>query len=125
MARKVGLGILLPIRNGEFGYFKQGFDALTQIKSNFINLIMTKKGERIMQPSFGCDIHSIIFEKLTPTTEAEVKAAIDEAIQTWLPFVFIKTVNVQLSEDTNQAFVTVEFSITANQDITESVTFVL
>ena len=55
-----GIGITLPIQIGNMGYFQQSFDTLVQVKSNFINLILTRKGERVHQPEFGCGIHDYL-----------------------------------------------------------------
>jgi hypothetical protein len=54
------IGITLPLQLGNTGYFEQSFDTLTQVKSNFINLILTRKGERVHQPEFGCCIHNYL-----------------------------------------------------------------
>jgi len=46
-------GITLPLGRGETGFFQQAFVSFEQAKSNLKNLLLTKKGERIMQPNFG------------------------------------------------------------------------
>jgi phage baseplate assembly protein W len=84
MAR--GIGITLPIRLGNTGYFEQSFDTLRQVKSNFINLILTRKGERVHQPEFGCDIHKYLFEQLTPETIAGARQSVINAVNQWMPF---------------------------------------
>ena len=80
------LGITLPIRIGNTGYFEQGFDTLTQVKSNFINLILTRKGERVHQPEFGCGIHDYLFEQLTPENIEGAKLSVLDAVEKWMPF---------------------------------------
>lgn len=125
MAKKPGLGLLLPVERGPNGYFRQGFDAITQVKSNLTNLILTRKGERVMQPAFGCDIHKVIFDHITDDVIASAKGAIEEAVQVWLPFVNINEVVVDKKEDENHVFVTVVFSLKANTKITDSVVLVV
>lgn len=119
------LGITLPFQNGQSGYFRQSYDVVTQVKSNLINLLMTKKGERIMQPSFGCDIHSIVFSNITEETHANVRGTIEEAIQIWLPYVAVDSVRVVRDDDKNLIYVAVVFSLTNNLNITDSITLVL
>jgi phage baseplate assembly protein W len=80
------LGITLPIRIGNTGYFEQGFDTLTQVKSNFINLILTRKGERVHQPEFGCGIHDYLFEQLTPENIEGARLSVIDAVERWMPF---------------------------------------
>lgn len=81
-----GIGITLPIRLGNTGYFEQSFDTLTQIKSNFINLILTRKGERVHQPEFGCGIHDYLFEQLTPENIEGARLSVINAVDKWMPF---------------------------------------
>ena len=55
------IGFTLPLRRADGGYFEMSNDLMTQIKSNFINLVSTMKGERMSNPEFGCDIHQSVF----------------------------------------------------------------
>jgi uncharacterized protein len=125
MAKTPGLGILLPANRGSTGYFRQGFDALTQTKSNLTNLILTKKGERVMQPEFGCRVHEFLFENITDELISNVRGSIEEAVQIWLPFVVIKDVKVKKDDNKNVIFVEVSFSLKANERITDVVTLIL
>ena len=84
MAR--GIGITLPLQLGNTGYFEQSFDSLTQVKTNFINLILTRKGERLHQPQFGCCIHEYLFEQLTPDTIDGARRCVIDAVNQWMPF---------------------------------------
>jgi hypothetical protein len=125
MAVKPGLGLTLPIGLGGNGYFKVAYDALTQAKTNLTNLVLTKKGERVMQPSFGCNIHNQIFEHITSDIEANVAGAIEEAASIWMPFITINSVQLAKDEDRNRAYVTIVFSLKTNVSITDSITLVI
>lgn len=81
-----GIGITLPLQLGNTGYFEQSFDLLTQIKSNFINLILTRRGERVHQPEFGCRIHEYLFEQLTPENIEAARLSVLNAVEQWMPF---------------------------------------
>jgi phage baseplate assembly protein W len=80
------IGVTLPLQLGNTGYFEQSFDVLTQIKSNFINLILTRRGERVHQPEFGCRIHEYLFEQLTPDTIEGARLSVIDAVERWMPF---------------------------------------
>lgn len=116
------LGILLPIRRGNGGYFNQGRDVMSQAKSNLINLILTKKGERMMQPEFGCDVHKIIFENITDDSLANIQGSIRSAVKTWLPYIEVVDVQVTKDEDRNSVFATLTFSLVITPTITDTVT---
>jgi phage baseplate assembly protein W len=93
------IGITLPLGMGNSGYFQQSYDSLTQIKSNFINLILTRKGERVHQPDFGCDIHKYLFENLTPSTIDGAKRSVLDAVERWMPFLELIQFDLGQSND--------------------------
>lgn len=125
MAVQPGLGLTLPVQGGPTGYFDVAYDVLTQVKTNITNLILTKKGERIMNPTFGCTIHNLVFDQITDDILANARGAIEEAIQTWMPFVAINDVQIQKKEDMNQVYVKVTFSIKAGINLTDVLTLVI
>lgn len=118
------LGLTLPIERGNNGYFTQGRDILSQVKSNITNLILTRKGERIFQPDFGCDVHRIIFEPLTMDNIANVRASIEGAIKIWMPYVSIVDLQISKNENVNSVFINLTFSVNTNVVITDTVTLV-
>ncbi len=122
MAR--GIGITLPLQLGNTGYFQQSFDTITQIKSNFINLILTRKGERVHQPEFGCDIHRYLFEQLTPENIERAKLSVLDAVQQWMPFLELvkfelQTTNTQI--DNNVLKLYVAYRLRNNPNIQDAI----
>jgi phage baseplate assembly protein W len=55
------IGITLPFKMGNSGYFEQSYDTITQLKSNIHHFFMTMQGERPMNPLFGTKLYEIIF----------------------------------------------------------------
>ena len=45
------------------------------------NLILPQKGERLGNPDFGTNLHSMIFEPNTPELETKIKEEITEALE--------------------------------------------
>ena len=115
------IGIILPLKRGKTGYFEQSFDSLTQVKSNLINLLMTRKGERVFQPDFGCDLHELLFTQMDEEYEAEVQSAVQRAISTWMPFLTIVELEVVRDDARNKTLVKVTFALSNNTTITESI----
>lgn len=115
------LGITLPTRLGANGYFESTTNVAIQIKSNLTNLLLTQKGERIMQPNFGCDIHRIIFEPMTDDGLAEVRATIESAISTWMPFVQLKDVKITKNENANTVLVQIQYQLITNPNLTDTI----
>lgn len=53
------------------------------IRESIRIIIMTKKGERMMRPDFGCNIHKYMFDILDVTTIRQIELEIEESIRRW------------------------------------------
>jgi len=62
------IGLKFPLTNSPFGYFNPSIITRNQIKSNIKNLIMTRRGERVMRPELGSNIYDLVFEKINTQT---------------------------------------------------------
>lgn len=118
------IGITLPIQLGNTGYFEQSFDTLTQVKSNFINLILTRRGERVHQPEFGCRIHEYLFEQLTPENIEGARLSVVQAVEQWMPF--LELVQFELNAtaeeiDRNTLKLYVGYRLRQNPNIRDSI----
>lgn len=103
-ARKVGIGIDLPIQRGDTGFFKQTFNTADAVKANIKNLLLTRKRERLMQPEFGTSLWNILFENDTDDTPIaeKIEKSIESAIKYWLPFVSIEQIDINKDNPTNR-----------------------
>jgi phage baseplate assembly protein W len=90
------IGITLPIRNGNSGFFDQSFDTLTQIKHNIINLLNTRQGERRMQPTFGTRLWNLLFEQNTDSLADIASNVVKEDISMWIPNVTVVDVEANI-----------------------------
>jgi uncharacterized protein len=107
------LGITLPIQISNVA-FAQSYNSIDQIKSNIQNLLLTKKGERILQPEFGCDLHSIVFNNITSDFETDVENAIESAFEFWMPFVKVDEILIDTNADDvdrNRVNISLTFSV--------------
>lgn len=119
-----GIGITLPLQIGNTGYFEQSFDILTQIKSNFINLILTRRGERVHQPEFGCGIHDYLFEQLTPENIEGAKLSVLSAVEKWMPFLELIRFELRAAPedlDQNKLQLYVGYRLKRNPDIRDTI----
>lgn len=90
----MGIGSILPLSLQGGGLSETSQDTLTQVKNNFINLVLTRKGERFGNPSFGCDIHNFIFNFNDDDLEAAVMDAVESAVERWMPYIQLEEVRV-------------------------------
>lgn len=119
------LGIGVNTTSDSNGVFPVNFTTISQAKNNLKNLILTHKGERLMQPDFGCDIWLILFEPIIEDTiEANIERSILEAVDRWLPYLNIDEIIFDYDEndiDTNKIMLDIKFSLKSNQNIRDSV----
>lgn len=123
--KKTPIGLVLPIQNGNGGYFDQAYDTFTQKRMNIINLLRTRIGERRMQPLFGSRLWNIVFEQTTEMLPEIITNVITEDINRWIEGVNVKKVTVQVPQidattdyrDIYSVLVTVQFEdITTQQE---------
>ena len=124
----INVGVSLPIQSGQQGYFTSTQTTLEQASSNIKNLLLTMKGERPMQPTFGCDLFKSIFEPLVAGGEIEERArvSIEEAVAEWLPYINIDSLEFSGSDDdkNNNIFrISMVFSIKADPNRFDELTF--
>jgi phage baseplate assembly protein W len=120
----LGIGINTASNTG--GPFSVNYTTLSQAKSNLINLILTKKGERLSQPDLGCDIWKVLFEPIIDgEIDTKVENAITSAVEEWLAYIQINQIYLDYTpEDIDRNGITVEidFALASNPRITDSVT---
>ena len=50
------------------------------IRQSLRILFGTRPGERVMQPTYGCDLKSMVFEEITDSTVTDIKDIIERAV---------------------------------------------
>lgn len=107
-------GITLPVKRGNTGYFEQAFSSFEQAKSNLKNLLLTRKGERVMQPNFGSGLHDLLFEQADDQLEQRLEEEITNTVNFWLPYIEISEIDVTMTDemkDKNQVDMKVVFTV--------------
>jgi phage baseplate assembly protein W len=118
------LGIGVNKRSNSNGIFASNYTTLTQAKDNLQNLILTKKGERTMQPDFGCDVWLVLFEQISDNIEQRIENSIVDAVSIWLPYLNIDTIIFDYDEndiDANKIALEIKFSLVSNPNLSESI----
>ena len=121
----VTIGLELPLtHHSNFGFFRTTKTLLEQTIHNLRNLLLTRKGERLGNPEFGCEVHNVIFENEgTGDFESRIEETIMEAVTTQLPYVHVNKIESSLSEqDKYTHIVNLSFSIDTDQTKEEELT---
>ena len=117
LSNDIALGVQFPMNYP--AVFNSTYTTLEAVKTNIKNLLLTRKGERVMHPNFGSDLLSIIFEPNVSELKGEIQQIISEPISFWIPQVSLDTVDTITAEDDPTLQYNVK--ITINFDLIETV----
>tara|TARA_B100000427_G_scaffold329189_1_gene344414 strand:- start:2305 stop:2739 length:435 start_codon:yes stop_codon:yes gene_type:complete len=126
---RVSVGLNLPLgldpgsTDGNFRTTKTTVDA---IKEDIKLLLMTQKGERLMQPGLGMNIRQFLFEQITEDIQIQIENDIVDTFNTWLPFVELREININKGQqDLNRLGIDIKFNIRNAPTELESVGVIL
>ena len=70
------------------------------IRESIWIILATAKGERVMQPYFGCGIHNFIFATMSMATMGLIESSVREALVRYEPRIDLNEVKVLPIQDT-------------------------
>jgi phage baseplate assembly protein W len=85
------------------------------VKESIKNLILTDRGERLMQPDIGGNIRAMLFENITPSTLVLIEEQIRTTINIYEPRAELIDVIVTSNIDDNIVRVKIVFYVRNNQ----------
>lgn len=90
------LAVKLPMNGSKKGsFFNMSHTTEEQAVSNYINLLLTRKGERLMQPQFGIGIQDYLFEPNTEGVRSKIEFEIFRQSGFWLPYIINHSIDVR------------------------------
>lgn len=105
-----GIGVDYPFQRGNDGYFEKTYTSLDQTRANIINVLATRRGERIMNPEFGTNIYRILFEQSTKQIEGSIRVEVENAVNRWVPYVNIQNISISRSPENNAIILDILFT---------------
>jgi hypothetical protein len=116
MAKKA-IGLKIPFRLGNDGYFETNTDTISQVSSNIRNLLLTKPGERRFNNSFGSSLYKFLFEQNELDESKDILVnLIQNDLDKFMNGVIVTDVKVKLTDnqinnnDQTKIFISVEFT---------------
>jgi len=108
--RGIGINVLF---NNETSVFNTTTTTKEQVKSNLINYILTNKGERLFDPTFGGDLRASLFE---PDISFEtISSRLETDILNYVPNINISDIIINTLSDENVVNISIFYTI-FNQD---------
>lgn len=107
------VGISLPFTGK--AVFNSTYETKEAIKANLINYILTGKGERYFNPTFGSGIRNLIFENINRDNLSDLEFLVRDALQQYFPKLEIVGLNLNGAPDSNLINFSLQFKITDTQ----------
>jgi phage baseplate assembly protein W len=93
------------------GVFVSSYSTEEQAVSNFRNLLLTQKGERVFQPNFGTNIQRLLFEQNTSQLADAIESELAEDIAFWLPYISLTSLDVLQEIDQHRFLIRISFRV--------------
>ncbi len=117
MAREfLGTGWKFPIRVNARGGLSLS-RAEQDIEEAVWLILATAKGERVMEPGFGCGIHDYVFAPNDPATRGAIAYEVQKALSEYEPRIEADVPRVESSpEAANRLLIRVDYRVRSNNE---------
>ena len=95
------------------------------IKQAIVNVLLTNKGERLMNPRYGSDIRRFLFEPLDYGTAFQIKGNIRDTLERFEPRINVLDIKCKLNFTDNGFDVELQYSVRGTDDPPIAVEFFL
>jgi phage baseplate assembly protein W len=106
-----GIAPKLPLQTSPVDGYALTKTLKETMKQNFKMLVMTAPGERMMDPEYGVGLRNYLFDQSITTTRSSLSSAIENQVQTYMPFLRIGNISFPESENPNMLNVKIQYSI--------------
>ena len=109
----MGISTKLPVRKSSINGFESIDTIQENIKQNLKMLLLTRPGERLMDPSFGVGVDTFLFENFTEATYSSIQQRTLRQVSIYMPQIAIKNIFFDASQqDSGILNMRIEFNIT-------------
>ncbi len=117
----LGTGWSFPVETDQRGDIKLS-SAETDIRESIRIILATAKGERLMRPEFGCDIHKYVFSAATPATLNLIESSVREALVRWEPRIDIESIEARTDDrDPSKVLIEIEYRVRTTNSLSNMV----
>ena len=86
------------------------------VRQAILLLLSTRPGERVMLPSYGCDLHRLVFQPNDDTTAGLAAHYVRRALEAWEPRIDLLSVDAWRDrDDAARLAITVEYRVRATR----------
>ena len=82
-----------------------------EIKQNFLILLLTLPGERVMEPDFGVGISRYLFLNFSESVDQKIKQKIKQQVKMFMPSIKLGTINFAGDIEKNNLSMRITYSL--------------
>jgi phage baseplate assembly protein W len=111
LQKNIAIGISLPFNKP----FNSTYTTKDQTKSNLVNLLLTSRGERIMNPLFGTGLRDFLFEGITEGNIENLKQDLNTSIKIYIPQITVQQLQIIPNNDFNTVDLYINYILNISQ----------
>jgi len=108
-SNSIGLGISFSETSP---IFRSIYITNDQAYENLKTLLLTRVGERYMEPTFGTELLYLLFEANVTALKQEISDIILDPIAYWLPYINVDNLDIVTNEDDNTLQHNIQITLT-------------
>jgi uncharacterized protein len=113
LQKNIAVGVALPFNAP--GVFKSTYSTKEQTKSNLVNLLLTDVGERVMNPTFGCNLKRFLFEGINNDNSELIIESISNSISIFVPEITVTNITIVPNPDYNLIDLNIDYILNISQ----------
>jgi len=129
----MGINLKFPLRSYRKGFFEMNQTTLDAVREDIRILLLTKKGERVVNPDIGTNIPILMGQLFEPIKKQELEdnigREIKSALQSWMPYVTLEKIEVfsevdppkGISLNSNQVLIKMSYRLNNNEALRDSI----
>jgi phage baseplate assembly protein W len=90
----LGRGVAFPLQVNPRGGIAEAREA-RKIRDSIRMILGTQHGERLMRPTFGCNLRQLVFAPNTPATANLARYYVEEGLSTWEPRIILDEITIE------------------------------
>jgi phage baseplate assembly protein W len=106
----LGRGFAFPLEINRLGGIKESMLA-QKVKESIRIILGTQHGERVMRPTFGCNLRSLTFAPNDAATASLARYYVEEGLKTWESRIVLDEVRVENDGDNGRLLVHINYRI--------------
>jgi uncharacterized protein len=106
----LGRGFAFPLQINTVGGIRESMLA-QKVEESILIILGTQHGERVMRPTFGCNLRSLVFAPNNAATASLARFYVEEGLTTWEPRIVLDEVRAENDNRNGRLLISIDYRI--------------